>query len=120
MPRSDEASKGIDDYKNISAPSDGYKEQVFFHLLDGDNDKKGTVRVINPNLKMAAEIKYPLDTLPILVEWKSMKSGDYALGIEPSNTYINGRVEERKNGTLKKILPFAKIQYSIDLTISMD
>jgi hypothetical protein len=32
-----------------------------------------------------------------------MASGDYALGLEPSNNYVLGRVKERENGTLKKI-----------------
>ncbi|MHB1483411.1 MAG: aldose 1-epimerase family protein [Saccharofermentanales bacterium] len=117
-PRSDEAKKGIGEYQNIIAPVDGYKEQVFFHLLEGDVDGNGSVRVVNPHLQMKAEMKYSLDTLPILAQWKSMKSGDYVLGIEPSNSYISGRVEERKNGTLKKIAPYSKMKFCVDLTIS--
>lgn len=119
IPRTDEARKGIEDYKKITAPVDGFKEQVFFHMLDGNENGNATVRVINPHLEMMAELNYSLANLPILVEWKSMKSGDYVLGMEPSNSFINGRVEERRNGTLKKIGPYSKLQYIVDLTITM-
>jgi hypothetical protein len=49
------------------------------------------------------------DTLPILAEWRSMASGDYVLGLEPSNTCIMGRSVQRGQGPLPVIEPYASI-----------
>ena len=50
-----------------------------------------------------------------MIEWKSMKSGEYVLGIEPSNNYVLGRTEERKNGSLKTIKAFETITMSVSM-----
>ena len=117
-PLTDEAMKGIGDHTNINAPTDGRPEQCFYHIQKGDEEKKGHVRLINKALSLAADLRYSLDTLPVLVQWKAMKSNDYALGLEPSNSYIKGRVAERKNGTLKTILPYSTQQFTVELKIS--
>jgi hypothetical protein len=44
-----------------------------------------------------------------------MASGDYVLGLEPSNCYVMERSAERANGTLKVIGPFEKINMSMKL-----
>jgi len=44
-----------------------------------------------------------------------MRSGDYALGLEPSNNLVMGRVRERENGTLRKIAPFGSVEMAICL-----
>jgi len=118
IPLTDEAKKGISSYVEMIAPIDGFQEQCYYHLQKGDENGKGHVRLVNPSLSLAADLKYSLDTLPVLIQWKSMKSNDYALGLEPSNSYIKGRVGERKNGTLKTILPYSKQQFAVELKIS--
>ncbi len=45
-----------------------------------------------------------------------MRSGDYALGIEPANMYIMGRQAERVNGTLPRIAPFEKLTFRLKLS----
>ena len=77
------------------------------------NDAKAIVR--NSSLGITAELGWSRDTLPLLAEWKSMASGDYVLGLEPSNCYVMGRSAERANGTLKVIGPFEKINMSMKL-----
>jgi len=118
IPRNPHAQEGVNEHTNITAPVDDFEEQVFFHIQKGDENGKGHVRVENPSLCLAVEITQSLDTLPVLAQWKSMKSGDYALGIEPSNNYIMGRVEERKNGTLRTIRPYEKLKFNLELKIS--
>jgi hypothetical protein len=117
IPRTEEARKGMNEYREISAPIDDYKEQVFFHIQKGDAAGNGHVKVMNPHLNLAVELSYSLDNLPVLAHWKSMASGDYALGLEPSNNYIKGRVDERKNGTLKKIAPYSSLEFAIEFKI---
>jgi hypothetical protein len=44
-----------------------------------------------------------------------MASGDYALGLEPSNNFVLGRVKERENGTLKRIEAGETIRFGAEL-----
>ena len=55
------------------------------------------------------------DTLPILSQWRSMASGDYVLGLEPTNSYIRGRHDERENGTLPVIKAFETICNQVEI-----
>ena len=48
----------------------------------------------SPNISYETEkksitVSYSGDTLPHFVEWKSMASGDYALGLEPCTTELD-------------------------------
>jgi len=47
-----------------------------------------------------------------------MRSGDYALGLEPANNYVMGRVEERKNGTLQVLEAFTTVKTRLELDFS--
>jgi hypothetical protein len=57
-------------------------------------------------------IYYSKDTLPSFVEWKSMASGDYALGLEPCTTKLDDYFEYR---TIK---PDGKIKFSLSISVN--
>ena len=69
------------DMFRITAPVDGGDEHVYYHTLS-----KGCVRLNNPEKEITVEMLYSVEDFPVTLEWKSMISGDYALGIEPSLT----------------------------------
>ena len=48
------------------------------------------ISLINEKVKKAFIFSWSGDTLPYFVEWKSMASGDYALGLEPCTTELDG------------------------------
>lgn len=73
------AEENKEEMFRITAPVDGGDEHVYYHTL-----KEGKVRLTNPALGITAQMEYDLQDFPITLEWKSMISGDYALGIEPS------------------------------------
>ena len=112
--RDSQAKHGILDCERMICPQDGFCEQVFFRDA---KSKNGIVTAIleNNEIGIGVRLSYQNDNLPILVQWKSMRSGDYALGIEPSNNYIMGRKAERKNGTIKQLKGFGKEQYTLKL-----
>jgi len=116
-PRDDEAKKGISDCLSIQNPRAGKAEQVYFHENKTDENGMAYVGLINDKLKLGAYLKYRADTLPVLVQWKSYRPHDYALGLEPSNSYIMGRGLERENGTLKSIDPYETLRYKVVLGI---
>ena len=65
----------------ITAPVDGGDEHVYYHTL-----AEGKIRLDNPEKNIVVEMLYDTNDFPVTLQWKSMISGDYALGIEPSLT----------------------------------
>lgn len=75
-----------DSYLKFGEPADGADERVYFHKL-----KDGRIKIINPDIGILAEIEWDIKALPCLIEWKSLASGDYALGIEPSTSFLKDK-----------------------------
>ena len=75
---------------------------MFFHKMKEDF----SAVLSNPELGIRMTMTWSGDTLPILTQWRSMASGDYVLGLEPTNCYIMGRHDERENGTLPVLKAF--------------
>ena len=48
--------------------------------------EKGEVTLTNEQLKTRIKVIYNVEDFSVLLQWESMISGDYALGIEPSLT----------------------------------
>lgn len=76
-------------------PEDDAEECVYFHKL-----KAPHAEVISPDFGCKAILDYSGEALPCFIEWQSMVSGDYALGLEPSTTFLDGefRYEKLKEG----------------------
>ena len=52
---------------------------------------KPEIALVNEKIGKKFTVSYSGDTLPHFVEWKSVASGDYALGLEPSTTELDER-----------------------------
>ncbi|MBQ6255862.1 MAG: aldose 1-epimerase family protein [Clostridia bacterium] len=111
-PRTEFAKTGLDKQCVFDKPIDGEEERVFFQEIENDF----TAAVQNPALGIRMTMTWSGDTLPILSQWRSMASGDYVLGLEPTNCYIMGRHDERENGTL----PVLKAWETIENTVKID
>lgn len=110
--RDEAANRGLGKELSFTAPIDGEPEQVFFHSL-----AQSRARLVNPALQMAASLEWDSAALPIFAQWKSMASGDYVLGLEPSNCYIMGRQAEREHHTMQTLAGFASIKTRLMLTL---
>lgn len=117
VPNGDSAAAGISDWNVFSKPVDGCNEQVFYHTPASGKEGNTCTAVVNSGLKMGAYIKYNIEQLPVLVQWKSMKSGDYALGIEPANCHVEGRISERERGSLQVLMPGQKKHFTLELGV---
>lgn len=105
--RTEFAVTGLGKEHTFDAPVPGEEERCFFH-----EEMERKVSLVNESLATKMTMTWS-ETLPILVQWRTMASGDYALGLEPTNNYINGRSEERKNGTLPVIKPFETVKTEV-------
>ncbi|MBQ3269577.1 MAG: aldose 1-epimerase family protein [Clostridia bacterium] len=108
-PRTPFAATGLDQVETFTRPVPGEEERVFFH-----EDMEKRAAIVNPKLNTRMTITWS-DTLPILSHWRSMASGDYVCGLEPSNSYIMGRAAERANGTLKVLAPFETVRMAVTI-----
>ncbi|MDR0583088.1 MAG: aldose 1-epimerase family protein [Treponema sp.] len=111
------AEKLADQWDQITAPEDGFAENVFVHQLLHDSEGRVYAGVYNDKLGLGISCSFDHVAENYLVEWKSMKSGDYVLGLSPANNHAAGRGFERANGTIKRIKPFEKIRLGLNITV---
>lgn len=84
LPRTNYADEKKNEWNIITEPIDLQEETCYFIDV-----KDGQAIYINNNLKKKLTIKFNKECLPEFVLWKSMRSGDYALGLEPSTTKLD-------------------------------
>ena len=112
IPRTEFAKTALGRELTFDKPEDGDEERVFFHLMKSEY----TARVENKDIGIGVTMTWSGDTLPILSHWRSMASGDYVLGLEPTNCYIMGRHDERENGTIKVLGAYESIENTVTIT----
>ena len=104
MPRDDDARPGLDHCLEFDEPIDGYQEQVFYHDLQADATGKVEVRLINPAFNngqgLGVAWRYAKAEYPVLTEWKMMRAGFYAIGVEPGNCRVEGQANKEEASSL--------------------
>ena len=108
------AQEKIDTHTIITPPIDGEPEFVFFHMAD---ERDARAELTNKPLGIKATVKYDSSCLPILAQWKCMKSGDYALGIEPGTSFIRGRKDELEDGYDLSVPGFGSLEFGFEVSL---
>lgn len=85
-PRNAWAKENADKRYEVAAPVLGQEETCYFLALE-----KSEISLANEKLNKCFTLSWTKETLPRFVLWKSMASGDYALGFEPSTTELDDR-----------------------------
>ena len=88
----------------MNAPTPKQEETCYFLSL-----KKPEITLVNEKIGKKFTVFYSNDTLPHFVEWKSMASGDYALGLEPCTTELDNRFAYKTIEVGEEIKFFVKI-----------
>ena len=112
--RTDLAQQNIHHRAKFTPPIDGEPEVVFFYQ---PAEKNAKVTLTNQKLGIKASMCYDSLKLPVLSQWKCMRAGDYALGIEPGTSFIRGRKEELENGGGIKIPGFTQLEYGFTIIL---
>ena len=121
-PRTAEAEGGMADYARFQPPTPGYSEQVFFHDLNSDANGDTTVALINRKIELGVALRFNKRQLFNFTQWKQMGEGEYVVGLEPCNNYVDGRVEAKKNKTIEYLEAGEerKIDIEIEVRDGMD
>lgn len=115
VPRDDNAAAGLADFRHFIKPQAGIKEQVFEHRMKDDSGGKASVTLKNKNIKIALTIKFNVDCLPYLVQWKMLGQGEYVLGLEPANMSGRNRKQLKEEKTLPYLNPGETVTNNIDI-----
>lgn len=116
-PRDEFAKSGMDKYDLAEEPGVGREEQCYFHT---GMDKEGFAMIHNEKLGMAAIVRFDSETFPLLCEWKCMRAGEYAMGLEPTTAGASGRAAARENGMLGFLEPGEVKNYGFELEFTDD
>ena len=116
-PRDKEAEGHEDLYDVMEAPKDNEPEYVFIHDVVPTAEGKVPVAVVNESLQIGLLIEYSAENLPYFMEWKSIASGDYVIGLEPANSSVYGRAYHEKQNSLHMLEPFQKECNTLSFTL---
>lgn len=110
----------IDCWQTAGKPIDGETEYVFLHELAEDPEGRSFAALVSDELGFGIRLDFDRQVQPYFMEWMSMKSGDYVIGLEPSNSSVYGRKYHEAQGTMHKLAPFAKETYRLSFTVLKD
>jgi hypothetical protein len=107
IPRTPWSEKNKEKRHTIEEPTPCEEETCYFLAL-----AEPRACLINERLGKSLTVSYSADTLPHFIEWKSMASGDYALGFEPCTTELDDRFK------YSAIKPGESLRFSVDIAIT--
>ncbi len=107
LPDDEFAAKQADKAFLMTDSVDNQPETCYYLTL---GEPRATL--VNKKIGKSFTVEYSKDTLPYFLEWKSMASGDYALGLEPTTTMLDGGF------TYKTIAPGEKKVFKIKLEVN--
>lgn len=117
IPRDEHAALHIDSYDRMEPPVDGEPESVFLHQLAADQEGNTFAGIIQEKLGLGIQISFNQNQLPHFMEWKSIASGDYVVGLEPANSTVWGRAHHQEQGTLDYLQPWEKRRIELTFRI---
>ena len=106
VPRTAWAAKNEGRAFLIEKSCPNYEECCYFLTL-----KTPEIVYVNETQGKKFTVKYSRETLPCFIEWKSMASGDYALGLEPCTSELDDKF------AYKSISAGERIKFSLELKV---
>lgn len=122
VPTTKESEYKIKDQYIVEPPQHDIKENVYFHEMDNTKGY-GMAAIYNNKIMekgLGVYIKFNLENLPFLNQWKMMGEGEYVVGLEPSNCMTLGRDKERSRGSLRYIQPKEVKDFILEIGITED
>ena len=117
-PRDPDAVPGLKEFRKFIKPQPSYREQVFYHTMKGDKEGESAVIVRNKKTGVEATIKFNIESLPYVAQWKMMGYGEYVLGIEPCNVPCKSRSTLREENILPELQPGETTTNDLEVTVN--
>jgi hypothetical protein len=120
-PRDDVAAPDTDRHHLYAGPTEGYKEQCYYHDMRADEAGFVTAMLVNRTLLdgqgLGAYVRYRKAELPRFTQWKMIGVGTYVTGMEPANCHVEGRDKDRARGILQFLEPGEQREYVVELGV---
>lgn len=116
IPRDAAAAQHEQAWGRMEKPADNEPEYVFLHRLASDKDGNTFAAVINEQLGIGVKLQFNQKYLPYFMQWKSIASGDYVIGLEPANSSVLGKKYHLQRGDLHTLSPFETEEIELRLT----
>jgi hypothetical protein len=116
-PRDADATVGLTAWNRCQPPVPGYREQVFYHDLEADNDGNTSVALINKELGLGLALHFNRRQLFHFTQWKQMGEGEYVMGLEPCNCFVDGRTAARNRNVIRYLEPGETCNFDISVEI---
>lgn len=115
-PRTEAA--GAADPERFGPPGDGADEACYYRSLRANAAGWATACLFNPDLGprgMGGYVRYRTDTLPLLVQWRMLRSREYVCGLEPASA----RLDDRDAGAVAAdaLRPLETRRYRLELGV---
>lgn len=104
-------------YRRMSAPRQGFAEQVWAHDMAASATGEVHVALVNDRLAFGVEMVTRQDQLPCAYQWQNLQAGQYVLGIEPSTHHVLGDLAARARGEMIWLRPGEARDYSVRFTV---
>lgn len=101
----------------MDEPKENEPEYVFLHEMGEDRNGNTMAMVVNHTKNLALCLEFNRKNLPYFMEWKSTAAGDYALGLEPSNSSVYGRQYHMDRDEVHYLQPFEKETNQLKFTV---
>jgi len=118
-PRSEDAVAGLDAWTEIAGEKAGFREEVYFAKLHGDEQAHSEVLMKNRDATLGVGLRFNLGQLPYFTLWKNTtaEADGYTTGMEPATNFPNQRSFETEHNRVITIPPGGN--YKMDLTLEI-
>ena len=114
----EELSRRHEDRWNLmDEPKPNEQEYVFIHDMAQEKDGNTMAMVVSHSRQLALCLEFNKRNLPYFMEWKSAASGDYVLGLEPSNSSVYGKIYHIEQQRVHYLQPFEKEVNRLTFTV---
>lgn len=98
--QSDSVAEQGTSYRVMPAPQLGFVEQVTEHELVVGADGRHRVALLAADGGRGVEVSWAAAGMPHFFEWQNLRSGQYAVGLEPSTHHVGGDGAARDDGSM--------------------
>ncbi len=118
-PRTEFAAQGMSNYFEMEEPGCGRDEQCYYHTQQPE-EGEAFAMLHNEKLGMAAIVRFDQKRFPLMCQWKCMRAGEYALGLEPTTSGVVNRSEARQLGNLTYLEAGESREYNVSIELTDD
>jgi hypothetical protein len=114
-PREEHAAAHLDTWQQVEAPVYPYPERCYFHTLRRDGDGMTGYTIFNEKRGIGVQVRYRGEDLPFFCQWKMLGKGEYVMGLEPMNVFLDGPKVDEPGCAAPVLAPGESKVYRVEL-----